>query len=81
MPRLEAQGIPVRTPERDDTDSGVCPPQYSCRPKHNKYATGTDTCMPLAGDRTTGERVVVSTRLTGGGGTEHVNLHDPRFAL
>jgi hypothetical protein len=69
--------------ERDDDDSGACPPRYSYRPNHNKYATGTDTCMPLAADRTGGERVVPSTqtRLTGGGRTEHANLHAPMFAL
>jgi hypothetical protein len=68
---LEPQGIPVRTARRDDDDSGACPRRYSYRPNHNKYATGTDTCMPLATDRTAGERVVPSTqtRLTGGGRT------------
>jgi hypothetical protein len=55
-----SQGIPVRSVGRDDADSGPCPPRYSYRPNHNKYATGTDACMPLAADRTAGERVVSS---------------------
>jgi hypothetical protein len=59
---LESQGIPVRTVRRDYDDSGACPPRYSYRPNHNKYVTGTDTCMPLAVDRTAGERVVPSTQ-------------------
>ena len=59
---LETQGIPVRTAGRDDADSGACPPRYSYRPNHNKYDTGTDTCMPLSVDRTPGERVVPSTQ-------------------
>jgi hypothetical protein len=59
---LESQGIPIRTAGRDDTDSGGYPPRYSYRPNHNKYTTGTDSCMSLAVDRTAGERVVPSTQ-------------------
>ena len=57
---LESQGIPIRTAGRDDTDSGGYPPRYSYRPNHNKYTTGTDSCIPLTPDRTGGERVVPS---------------------
>ena len=45
------------------------------------YVTGTNVWMPLPEESVAGERVVstTQTRLTGDGGSQHVNLHVPRF--